>query len=102
MGTRKDDPGCGLLGEFANSDVEKGYPQFIRVNPIIEWNYRYVWDVIRALELPYCSLYDSGYTSLGNQKNTNKNESLKNNITNEYLPAYHALDNDERINRIHS
>jgi hypothetical protein len=35
MGSRKDDPYCSHLGEIADSDVHKGYPNFKRVNPII-------------------------------------------------------------------
>jgi hypothetical protein len=35
MGSRKEDPGCAKLGELAQSDVHKGYPDFTRVNPII-------------------------------------------------------------------
>jgi FAD synthetase len=72
--------------------VHKGYPNFKRVNPIIDWNCSYVWKVIRELGLPYCKLYNEGYTSLGNKKNTNKNIDLLNEKTKTYLPAYLAID----------
>lgn len=35
------------------------------VNPIIDWTDRDVWDFIRAEGIPYCSLYDEGFTRLG-------------------------------------
>ena len=35
------------------------------VNPIIAWSNDDVWDYIHSRSLPYCSLYDEGYTRLG-------------------------------------
>lgn len=35
------------------------------VNPIIDWTDRDVWDFIRAEGIPYCALYDEGFTRLG-------------------------------------
>lgn len=35
------------------------------VNPIIEWTDRDVWDFIHEYKIPYCSLYDDGFTRLG-------------------------------------
>ena len=32
--------------------------------------------MIYALEIPYCKLYQEGYTSLGNKSNSIKNQSL--------------------------
>jgi len=51
------------------------------------------------LKLPFCKLYDDGYTSLGNKKNTNKNKALQDPNSKKYLPAYLAPDQEERKNR---
>lgn len=76
MGSRKDDPGCANLTEISDSDVYKGYPAFKRVNPLINWSCTFLWKVIQELGLPYCKMYDEGYTSIGNKKNTSKNKNL--------------------------
>lgn len=46
MGSRKTDPYCCNLEHLSPSDTSKGYPEFIRVNPIITWDYQTVWDFI--------------------------------------------------------
>ncbi len=35
------------------------------INPIIDWTTFEVWEYIRDNNLPYCSLYDNGFTRLG-------------------------------------
>lgn len=35
------------------------------VNPIIDWTEEDVWGFIKTRNLPYCSLYDEGFTRLG-------------------------------------
>jgi FAD synthetase len=35
-----------------------------------------VWTFLRECKLPYCSLYDLGYTSIGNVKDTVPNPAL--------------------------
>ena len=46
------------LEKLAPSDTAKGYPEFMRVNPILEWDYQRVWSFIREFEIPYCVLYE--------------------------------------------
>ncbi|MBO8161368.1 MAG: phosphoadenosine phosphosulfate reductase family protein [Thermosipho sp. (in: Bacteria)] len=35
------------------------------LNPIIDWSDKDVWDFIKQRNLPYCELYDQGFTRLG-------------------------------------
>lgn len=59
MGTRSSDlPSHKMMDYFQQTDLN--WPQFIRVNPILDWTYKQVWQFIRDLNLPYCSLYDHG------------------------------------------
>jgi len=91
LGTRKDDPNAGSQGVYAPSSHYM--PPFLRVNPILDWTYGHVWHFLRFFELPYCSLYDDGYTSLGNVKDTLPCPALKKSGENEeYWPAYMLRD----------
>ena len=89
MGTRVGDPYSAGLEHFSPST--SGWPAFMRVNPIIHWKYDQVWSFIRQFDLPYCSLYDDGYTSIGNTKNSVKNPALAQ-PDGKFLPAYMLAD----------
>lgn len=93
MGTRSTDPNA--RGQRELSPSSPGWPRFMRVNPIIDWQYEDVWRFLLATSTPYCSLYDNGYTSLGNRKNTLRNAELivrDDNGNETYKPAYELLD----------
>lgn len=49
----------------------------MRLNPLLEWTYHDVWHYIHMNDVPYCSLYDRGYTSVGNRSNTIPNPHLR-------------------------
>ncbi|VUZ52572.1 unnamed protein product [Hymenolepis diminuta] len=75
IGTRCDDPWTENIVEVVPTDP--GWPEFLRVHPILNWDYTDVWNFIRGLSLPYCCLYDVGYTSLGSMENTHPNPELR-------------------------
>jgi len=94
LGTRRGDPNCGEQNSFEPSS--DWMPPFMRVNPIVEWDYGHVWHFLRLFQLPYCTLYDQGYTSLGLQADSWPNPSLRKtqNDTTEpsFWPAYMLSD----------
>lgn len=107
VGTRRQDPHGSKLTFFDRTD--HGWPDFMRVHPIINWEYAEVWDLLRSLKIPYCVLYDRGYTSLGGMTDTLPNPSLQisreleDSVLNdapEYRPAWQLQNGgEERLGR---
>jgi len=99
LGVRNGDPGASSQNHFSPTDGD--WPKLMRVNPIIQWRYQDVWTFLRGLSIPYPSLYDNGYTSLGNPDNTKPNPALRlNDEEDKYNPAYMLEDGSlERMGR---
>ncbi|KAK9243710.1 hypothetical protein V1506DRAFT_462468 [Lipomyces tetrasporus] len=104
VGTRRTDPNGAELTFFDETD--HGWPNFMRVHPVIDWRYAEVWHFLRELEIKYCILYDLGYTSLGGTTDTHPNPALKLDSgldragEQSFKPAYTLIDDDkERLGR---
>ena len=143
VGTRRTDPHGSNLTHFDRTD--HGWPDFMRIHPVIDWRLRDIWTFLRAEELqepisaapppppppfrglsdpqnqpqpqtphshiqspmqsplPYCSLYDQGYTSLGGVNDTVPNPTLRyidSQGTERFRPAFELFeDEDERLGR---
>ncbi|MCJ1462847.1 3'-phosphoadenosine 5'-phosphosulfate sulfotransferase [Pseudocyphellaria aurata] len=101
VGTRRTDPHGGQLGSFQRTDG--GWPDFMRMHPVIGWRYGEVWAFLKHLNVPYCELYDQGYTSLGGTMDTHPNPALE--VVGpagelKFRPAYELEDDDlERAGR---
>jgi FAD synthetase len=75
MGTRRTDPdGVYMAGPFTPTTLN--WPPCMRVCPALDWSYRHVWAFLRGASLPYCALYDKGYTSLGSTEDSTPNPLL--------------------------
>ncbi|KAF4555628.1 Phosphoadenosine phosphosulfate reductase-like protein [Elsinoe fawcettii] len=103
VGTRRTDPHGASLKYFDPTD--RGWPSFMRIHPVIDWHYTEIWTFIRHLDIPYCTLYDLGYTSLGGTTDTHPNPALKVEASEaegdvKYRPAYELVeDEEERLGR---
>ena len=99
IGTRRSD-GAYFKNLEAFACTDGDWPKYMRVNPILDWSYSEIWYLMRVLKLPYCSLYDCGYTSIDNTLNTVPNKDLLCENGVDYMPAW-RLENEasERYSR---
>eukprot|EP00466_Bigelowiella_natans_P010817 jgi/Bigna1/76272/fgenesh1_pg.40_\ len=57
LGTRKGDPNCGDQRYFEPSST--WLPPFMRINPILDWDYGQIWRFLLWPGIEYPSLYDN-------------------------------------------
>ncbi|CAF0781603.1 unnamed protein product [Adineta steineri] len=90
MGTRFTDPHSSNLNDFSLTDPT--WPEYMRCNPILNYSYKHIWGYLKEFNVSYCSIYDQGFTSIGDKEKTIRNAKLKyqNNDTGliDYKPAY--------------
>ena len=91
IGVRRTDPNCAELDLTNATDTAQGWPSFMRIHPLLNCNYAQIWDHLKSNKVPYCPLYDQGYTSLGDADKTHPNPALNQN-GNSYLPAFMLQD----------
>ena len=46
-------------------EIDKDHGGIIKINPLVDWSHKQVWDYIRENNLPYNKLHDLGYPSIG-------------------------------------
>jgi FAD synthetase len=96
MGTRSTDPNAGWMDYICSTSA--GWPSMNLVAPLLHMSYAEVWRIIHELQIPYCSLYSRGYTSIGKRSNTLPNPLLNNGS--EFLHADQLMDETkERLGR---
>lgn len=99
MGQRRDDPYCNKLN--LQTHCSEGWPDMIRINPILDWSFHDVWKFLKIYNIEYCKLYDEGYTSLGASVATIPNPLLYNPKTGKYNAAFTLkYDKAERFGRV--
>lgn len=75
IGVRHSDPHGDTLKTVQMTD--SNWPQFIRLQPLLEWDLANIWSFLLYSGEPICPLYRYGYTSLGGINNTIPNPYLK-------------------------
>lgn len=93
VGTRQSDSRNKALEFIQYTDPD--WPQIVRVHPMLYWTFQDVWKFIRTMSIPYCCLYDQGFTSIGTKDTTSKHPALGDNEPADLLP----LDQNERDGR---
>ncbi|KAL8434054.1 hypothetical protein Efla_001526 [Eimeria flavescens] len=88
LGTRLSDPQGARETLAFLQPSSRWLPPFLRVQPLLHFEYGHIWTFLRRLRLPYCSLYDQGYSSIGTKANTQPNPLLAKNDGTQPLPAY--------------
>lgn len=97
-GTRRDDPNGRHQQAFCPTDPS--WPPLMRVNPILEYKYHDIWLFLRVFDLPYCQMYDRGYTSIGTTDDTTTNEILWSPLLRRYFPPWRLpIGDHERLGR---
>jgi phosphoadenosine phosphosulfate reductase len=72
-GIRWDEQGARADEQpFSPRPATEYNPEHMRINPILHFTERDVWDAFLTMDIPICSLYERGYRSLGAKVTTKK------------------------------
>jgi len=99
LGIRQSDQPNYPMRAF--EETSAGWPEAMRILPILDWNYQDIWNYIDYMNVPYCYLYTQGFTSIGSSKNSIPNPSLFDQQTGGYKHARHLVNfAEERSSRL--
>ncbi|XP_015118644.1 FAD synthase [Diachasma alloeum] len=73
LGIKSRNKDSGLYHSLAR---QTGIASMVIKCPLNGWTVDSLWTLARSLSLPYCSLYDKGYTCVGGRKGTKPNVNL--------------------------
>ena len=62
-GLRRDQ--WATRSDIRKVEIDHDHGAIVKFNPLAEWSEEDVWDYVKEHDLPYNSLYDKGYTSIG-------------------------------------
>ena len=66
QGLRRDEQAARVGDEYFEAKAaDHLIPGHMRIKPILHFTERLLWDTYRLYDIPYCSLYEQGYRSLG-------------------------------------
>jgi len=51
--------------EVKKVEIDEAHGKIVKVNPLADWSNEKVWNYVKKNNVPYNTLYDKGYTSIG-------------------------------------
>jgi len=51
--------------EVKKVEIDEAHGNIVKVNPLVDWSDKQVWAYVKKNNVPYNTLYDKGYTSIG-------------------------------------
>jgi len=104
MGIRWDEqPARKKDDYFVLREGDKYTPEHTRIQPILHFKERDVWDTIHTYGIPYCPLYEQGYRSLGAASTSLKMSDIpawKQDLENTVERAGRRQDKEEAMERL--
>ncbi len=61
---------------FEFKEAGEMFPEHTRIRPILHCTEKDLWDTYAAFDIPYCTLYENGYRSLGAKSTSHKNTDI--------------------------